>query len=374
MRAIGQGDIFTIHSDSLNTYEQLPAQVYHVRFSKDRGFFLQASAALEIKEEKIYGVHDDKCRKVLGAFADFQRNLGVILSGDKGIGKSLFAKLLSIRAIEAGYPLLIVDTYIPGVSSFIESIEQECVVMFDEFDKTFGEVQAEDGKATPQTELLSLFDGMATGKKLFVITCNELRKLNEFLVNRPGRFHYHFRFDYPTPAEITAYMKDKISRKYWGEIQDVVAFSNRVNLNYDCLRAIAFELSRGTPFKDAIGDLNIVNISKERYSVMLRYENGIVAYNKSVYMDAFSDEEVCPWLADNAGCEYVRVAFRPSEARWDNHLFAYIIDASTVGITYYNYDDDEVKEKTLVEAAKETKPAYIIIKRSQEKGIHYAVR
>ena len=38
--------------------------------------------------------------------------------------------------------------------------------MFDEFDKTFGNIKAADGMANPQTELLTLFDGLAQGKKV----------------------------------------------------------------------------------------------------------------------------------------------------------------------------------------------------------------
>lgn len=64
------------------------------------------------------------------------RNLGVILSGDKGIGKSMFGRMLSEMAVASGYPVLIVDTYYPGISSYLDSIQQEVVVFFDEFDKT----------------------------------------------------------------------------------------------------------------------------------------------------------------------------------------------------------------------------------------------
>lgn len=373
MKAIRQGDVFTIYGNSLKTYDQLPAQVYNVRFSKQSGFFLEVSTSLEINESKIYGVHDAKCQKVLNAFAAFNRNLGVILSGDKGIGKSLFAKLLAIKAISAGYPLLIVDTYVPGIASYIESIEQECVVMFDEFDKTFGDVKAEDGMASPQTELLSLFDGMAMGKKLFVITCNELRKLNEFLVNRPGRFHYHFRFDYPTPDEITEYMQDKLPEEYWGEIRAVVSFSRKVKLNYDCLRAIVFELASGLSFKEAISDLNIINLERDRYSIMLRYENGNVAICKECWMDMFSDDEENVWLMDKRGYDYVRVTFDPSAAQWNDKVYGNVIMPDDFRIDYYNFGEDENYEKELVEAAKKTKPAYLLIKREYGKDIHYAV-
>ena len=61
------------------------------------------------------------------------------------------------------------------------------IILFDEFDKTFSGKHG-GGNEKAQTELLSLFDGIAMGKKLFVITCNHLTGLNDYLVNRPGVF------------------------------------------------------------------------------------------------------------------------------------------------------------------------------------------
>lgn len=371
MKVVAHNSIYEIYGDSLKTYEGLPPQVYNVRFSKQSGFYLEAMAPLEIKEQKIYGVHESKCQKVLDSFATFKRNLGVILSGDKGIGKSLFAKLLGIRAIENGYPLVIVDKYIPGIASYLESIDQECVVMFDEFDKTYGEVKAEDGQASPQAELLTLFDGMAMGKKLYVITCNDLNKLNDYLVNRPGRSHYHFRFEYPTPAEITEYMQDKLPEEYWGEIQHVVTFSRKIRLNYDCLRAIVFELSTGAAFKDAIADLNIVNTNWERYRLILQYENGMTVSQRGCCFDMFSDDEVDEWLCDKNGNEYVKVFFEPAFAEWAPSIQGNVIPADKLKVEYWNAEDEEVKK--LVAAAKETKPLYLLIKRELDKSLHYAV-
>lgn len=119
-----------------------------------------------------------------------------------------------------------------------------------------------------------MFDGTAQGKKLFIITCNSLYKLNDYLVNRPGRFHYHFRFDYPSPEEIQAYLTDKLRPAYIGEIRKVILFSKKVALNYDCLRAIAFELNLGLPFEKAIQDLNIINLHEECYNVTLHFHGG----------------------------------------------------------------------------------------------------
>ena len=369
MKVISTGNTFEIFDDSLKTHNELPIQTYVVRFDKDRGFFLEKYTEIEINEAKIYGVHLDKVNKVLNAFEKFERNLGVILSGDKGIGKSLFAKLLANEAMKRGMPLIVVDTYIPGIASYIERIEQEVLVLFDEFDKTFGEVKAEDGKASPQTNLLSLFDGVSGGKKLYVITCNEMRKLNEYLINRPGRFHYHFRFEYPSAEEIREYLTDKLNEMYYGEIDKIIAFSKKIDLNYDCLRAIAFEINSGIEFKEAIKDLNIVNVSAEKYNVTLYYSNGITATSKGVHVDLFNEERETIYLYDSKGNNFVDVEFSPTDCVFDTQRMANIIYPDKLKLTYF--DDDDCKE--IASRAKEATVECMIITRPLERKIHYAV-
>lgn len=371
MKAIATGNIYEIFDNSLRTFDQLPPQTYVVRFSKNRGFFLERYVEIEINEDKIYGVHLEKVNKVLDSFGEFKRNLGVILSGDKGIGKSLFAKLLAVEAIKRNIPLIVVDTYIPGISSYLESIEQEVMVLFDEFDKTFGEVHQNDGEASPQAQLLGLFDGVSGGKKLFVITCNELRKLNDYLINRPGRFHYHFRFEYPSAKEISEYLTDKLSEKYYEEIDSVIAFSKKISLNYDCLRAIAFELNSGVTFKDAIGDLNIINTESERYTVTLHYENGLTASAKGVYVDLFSgdDDEETLYLSDSKGRNFVDVSFNISDCRFDTKRMMNVIDGEDVRPVYDS--DDEYKD--IVTQAKSSSIEYLSFSRQKNKNIHYMV-
>lgn len=269
MNVVKSGSEYIIYGDELSTFTGLPAASYTVEFHKMRGFYLQSFPNIEINE-KVYGIHYSKLEKVFSSFNKFTRNLGVILSGDKGIGKSLFAKMVSSEAVKRGMPLIIVNRYVPGVADFISSIDQEAVVLFDEFDKTF----KSSSDFNPQDEMLTLFDGVFSGKKLFVITCNKLNNLNDYLVNRPGRFHYHFRFNYPTPEEIVEYMKDKVSEEFWGEIEKVVLFSKRTLINYDCLRAISFEINLGSTFAEAIKDLNIVNTEPRYFDALLRFANG----------------------------------------------------------------------------------------------------
>lgn len=369
MKVITNGTIYELRDDRIGISDKLPAQTYVIRCSPMTGFYMEKYSDIEVKESKIYGVHTEKVNKVLNAFDTFERNLGIILSGNKGIGKSLFAKLLSIEAIKKGLPLIVVDSFIPGIASYIEKIDQEVVILFDEFDKTFGNIRTSENEADPQAGLLSLFDGVSSGKKMFIITCNELRNLNDYLINRPGRFHYHFRFDYPNELEIKEYLMDKIEPPYYSGIDKVIAFSKRVPLNYDCLRAISFELNRGESFESVIKDLNIINMNAERYNLILHFEGGTVMTAKKIHLDLFgNDDDIRVYLYDSDDNNIVDVEFYPADCSYDMVTGNNIVQADKLKLLY----QEDCKEE-LVKKTKALKPKYLMIQRCQEKSLHYLV-
>lgn len=298
MHIVESGKRYRIFNNAITTYDQLPPKIYRVDYDPEtRIFSLLEAHDFEIPETKIYGQHLDKVKKVLNSMDKMNRNLGVILSGDKGIGKSLFSKCLGLKARKKGIPVILVNEYHEGIANFLEEIEQTVMILFDEYDKTFDEK-----KHNCQAEMLSLFDGVSAGKKLFVITCNEIQSLSQYLINRPGRFHYHFRFLYPTADEIRDYMEDKLDKQYYDEIENVIAFSVRMNLNYDCLRSIAFELNNGLKFQQAINDLNIIRISQyKNIKIIVEFENQATLSGKikewQLYDNTITDMSI--YLPDN---------------------------------------------------------------------------
>ena len=370
MKIIQSGRMLKIYDDSMTVGDFIPAQTYVIRYDNHNGFYLQSVDDMEVFE-KMYGSHVRKAEKVMNSFKEFERSLGVILSGDKGIGKSMFARHLSEQVIAAKMPVIRVDHYYPGIAAYIDDIKQECMVFFDEFDKVFASKDDFD----PQNEMLPLFDGVSGGKKLFVITCNGYRTLNEFLMNRPGRFHNHLRFDYPTPEEVTEYLTENVNEAYIEEIPAVADFSRRVHLNYDCLRSIAFELNRGEKFKDAILDLNIVNTEKRSYSPVLRYKDGRELTHYVETIDFFQNQRQTFWMEDeHHGSYIVRVSFRPSDCRFDRTSGLYIIPAADLHLVYSEIEADDSKDFIeRLTSFKAAEPEYLALLPVAEHNIGYVL-
>lgn len=347
MNVVHSGDTFQIYGDALKTYDKLPLGTYEVCFHKMMGFFLTSHSDLVVNEEKIYGSSPAKVEKVLRGFQAVDRNFGVILSGRKGIGKSLFARQLAIRAKDYDLPLIIVSAYYPGIADFISSIEQEVIVLFDEFEKTF----ADQDSCNPQEDMLPLFDGIDNGKKLFIITCNEVHKLNSYLINRPGRFHYHFILSNPNPDEIKEYMTDKLNPEYHHLIKKLVGFSMNVDLTYDVLRAIAFELNMGYSFEDTLMDLNISKEGTPQYNIRVEFANGTYRTVTGQRINTYSNDRLYFWFNDKNGrsSDSIRLDFIPSDIVLDMDHAEMTLDPSKVeryvDEDYFDMDKPEDKKR-----------------------------
>lgn len=294
---------FQICKPEIKIYNQLPVNVYKIKFSEKTGYSLLTYLDFFGNENKvkIYGDYINKVDKIINVYTKINKNLGVIFTGPKGLGKTLTSKILCLKLINAGYPVIVVNTYTSGIIDFIESIKQSCVLLFDEFDKNFPSTNNFNGLKNNyiiydygmefddddyiknsytnskdiQQEFLSLFDGLDTGHKLFIITCNSLMNLNKFFINRPGRFHFNIQFNYPTLDNIKEYLNDNILEMYKDQINDILKFSGRINLNYDSLRAIVFEVNLGYKFNEFIQDMNIIKIYETNYKISAKINSEI---------------------------------------------------------------------------------------------------
>lgn len=299
MKAVIDNGKITIHNDEeLVIKDRIPCGCYDVCFSKDIGSFLRKKNVSKVKE-KIYGNQIKKAEKVFKAYDLIERNLGIILSGDKGSGKTLFVNVLIERAIALDMPIIFVSENQPNLVKFLSSIEQEYMVIFDEFEKNFKDMNgaSEDVECmSEQNQFLSYFDGFNNSKKIFVITCNIFQSLSRYIVERPGRFHYHFKLNNPNSQEIKDYCNDNLKKEYHKEIDRIVKFSLVSNLTYDWLRAICFEINQGYTLEETIDDLNISNGSYLYYEFSITINNeeytskqGLCITNKDIDILLHSD-------------------------------------------------------------------------------------
>ena len=165
---------------------KLDSKNYILSYNESKESFYLEETGDFILPNSIYHDLDYYSNKVLTSFKKLSKNQGVLISGHKGSGKSLCGKDICIKS---NLPVLIINQPFSGdiFNSFIDSINQEVILFFDEFEKTYKDTEH-------QERLLTLMDGVYSNKILFIFTVNST-DINEFMFNRPSRIRYNFKFD-----------------------------------------------------------------------------------------------------------------------------------------------------------------------------------
>lgn len=317
---IQTGTRIRVYDSSVQTHPSLPLGTYRVTFSPKDGFSLLSIPDLSIGTERIYGDRSDRVNKIFKTFKRADRGVGALISGDKGQGKSLFLRMVAERALAEGMPVILISEDFDGLADFLSSLD-ECLVIFDEFEKIFhngrrGRDEFESGNR--QNQFLGLFDGQSSTKRIYCISVNDIDYLSNYIVNRPGRFHYHFRFDYPGPEEVRAYLREQAPTANPDEIEAAALFSREVNLPYDYLRAIAFEISEPeATFAEIIRDLNIKATDPQTYMVEMRL-SGTKLIKGEVLVNLFNqrDQTITLSLRDNG--QPVYLSFAPKDLSYED--------------------------------------------------------
>ena len=172
---------------------ELKAKVYSLEFSRDEGFYLLDIADKYTLPAKTYGDYKSAAARVIKTHFNKKGNTGILSTGLKGAGKSLFVKFIANAMLELNVPVIQINKAYKGeeIFNFIENIGS-CVLVFDEFGKHYKTYDAPGGSS--QLGLLSLLDGLGNSKRMHLFTENDSGAISEYLLNRPGRVHYHFKY------------------------------------------------------------------------------------------------------------------------------------------------------------------------------------
>lgn len=256
--------------DDLKLSKEVPVGVWKLSCAQYVGFYLEETE-IKLSHGKIYGDAQDIADHVAEAFEknDPNKNLGVLFSGEKGLGKTLTTRLILEKFYDKK-PIIIISEYINGMADFISKFKG-CVILMDEFEKfTGGNTDSEDENSlTKQESLLSIFDGnTGCSGNLFLLTVNNTYKLNENLKSRPGRMRYHYKFTSENATVVRNYCNDNLNNKEI--IEDVVETLGSAGfVSMDILSSFVDELNK-FPDKKPSEVLKYFNIENENASENFR--------------------------------------------------------------------------------------------------------
>ena len=283
MKVINFGDnTYRIFGDDLKVEGKLPAGTYDVSFSEMSGYSLIKRADFETTT-KIYGPHKDLVNQMITRYEQFDSNFGVILGGRKGTGKTMTARLLSEAFKAKDIPTIIISKATPGLPDFIQSIEQEAFILFDEFEKVFPKGNSDTKDL--QSQFLPVFDGLSNTKHFYMITINDYNKLNDYFLGRTGRFYYNIRFDAIGKDEIAEILNDKLDESLKLDINRLSFILSIIDVNYDQLMSIIKELNLGSSIDYIFKYLNLdlsTTLNSMVYDAKIFFENGDIVEEDSI--------------------------------------------------------------------------------------------
>lgn len=249
--------------DDLKLSKEVPIGVWKLSCAQFVGFFLEETE-IKLSHGKIYGDAQNIADHVVDAFEknNPEKNLGVLFSGEKGLGKTLTTRLI-LEKFYGKKPIIIISNYINGMTDFMSNFKG-CVILMDEFEKFMGgNTDSEDKNSlTKQESLLSIFDGNTScSGNLFLLTVNNTYRLDDNLKSRPGRIRYHYKFASENAAVVRNYCNDNLNNKEI--IEDVVATLGGAGfVSMDILSSFVDELNK-FPDKKPAEVLKYFNIENE---------------------------------------------------------------------------------------------------------------
>jgi hypothetical protein len=235
MSVIQTGEKFSF-ADITGTYDKLPVGNYMLKYSEREGFFLTKKESF-VLPSKIYGDQSIINRWLTSWKNNSHKNLGILLSGLKGSGKTITAQKF---CIDSNLPVIIISSGFSG-SDFVDFITNpklgECIIFIDEFEKIYNEYDRDNS----QHDLLSIMDGNFSTKLIFLLTVNN-ENLNEYLVNRLNRIKYRKAYSDLEFETIEAVVDDMLINK--SHRQSIYEFFEKVNMRtFDLLTNLIKEMN-----------------------------------------------------------------------------------------------------------------------------------
>lgn len=254
---VKQGNSYSLCSKPISLLKEIPKKVYNLELNPETGeLFLNEYSDKFCFNTKVYNLENEFIEYIIKTYENTSSNLGILLNGYKGSGKTWVAKQL---ANKFNLPIIMVNKAFSELGEFISKINFECVIFFDEFEKTFSSPEK-----VYKSGVLSLLDGIYnnSSRKVFLITSNNIKSVSTYLTSRPSRIRYFKEFKSLPKSFVLEYIEDNLINKSFKE--EVFNYINTLEIaTIDILKTI-------------VEEINIHNTSIETFK---NYINIIPNYN-----------------------------------------------------------------------------------------------
>lgn len=274
------GNFYSVTEESYEIHENLPLGVYQLTKRLDGEYDLIKIKDLSLPN-KLYGdlsIVD----KWIKSFNTFDKNLGILLSGLKGSGKTIYAKKF---CIDSKRPVILINEPISGegFNRILSAKELNGSVIFiDEYEKIYNDRDKEN-------LLLSILDGQVDNHLAFVLTVNESSLVSSNIINRPGRIKYLKSFGSLDFDTIDQVIQDRLDNQKHKD--DLVSSLKKLDfITYDILNTIIDEINIfDEPASICCKNLNL---SREDVYVKVSEEIDGISYDTNVITKIlFSDSD-----------------------------------------------------------------------------------
>jgi hypothetical protein len=175
---VQSGNTFSIREVS-SQIEKLPVGVYKIEEDPYENLYLSHIQDQFSFPYKVYGKDQAFVDRVKKSYDNTKGNMGVLLNGIRGTGKTVTAELICNNM---NLPVIIMPRKFKNLIGFLSDIQQDYLLFMDEYEKMFDR---------SDSTMLTIMDGAlkSTNRILFLMTTNSTR-IEENLLQRPSRIRY----------------------------------------------------------------------------------------------------------------------------------------------------------------------------------------
>lgn len=320
---IQKGNEFYI-SDIYDVQKLEPA-IYSVKNNPLLGYYLNKEKETFEFKYKVYGLESNFINRVEKSFENSRNNLGVLLYGIKGTGKSVTSKLICNKI---KLPVICIDDSATDENSdletFVNSIPQDIVVFIDEYEKKY---------EYHNDNLLSIMDGSATSlyKRLFILTTNSMN-INSNMIGRPSRLRYIKSYSSIEESLQLEIINDLLSDK--SKTEELINFCKTLDIiTVDILKSL-------------IEEINLFNESPEDFYDIFNIKKSILKFN---IFELNNDKKQILFEKCSSNIGELVFSFSINNDDYDRTLYIEnkkvgivmgVININTIKVSFYKEDDD----------------------------------